>query len=47
VLEYGDDLLRDNPNHVAASENEEGDSEAELDDVETLVAGVKKTTLDD
>jgi poly(3-hydroxybutyrate) depolymerase len=46
VLDYGDDLLRENPNHVNNDAGEE-DSEEELDDVETLVAGVEKTTLDD
>jgi hypothetical protein len=40
-------LLRENPNHVNKATDEEGDSEDELDDVETLVAGVEKTTLDD
>jgi hypothetical protein len=34
--------LRGNPNH-----SQDEDSEDELDDVETLVAGVEKTTLSD
>jgi hypothetical protein len=45
VLDYGDDLLRDNPNHVHDDAPE--DSEEELDDVETLIAGVENTKLDD
>jgi hypothetical protein len=43
VLDYGDDLLRGNLNHS----HDEGDSEDELDDVETLIAGVEKTTIYD
>ena len=43
VLDYGDDLLRGNLNHS----HDEGDSEEELDDVETLIAGVERTTLYD
>lgn len=40
-------MLRENPNHVNAATYEEEDSEAELDDVETLVSGIEKTTLND
>lgn len=35
--------MRGNPNYS----DDEGNSEEELDDVETLIAGVEKTTLDD
>jgi hypothetical protein len=37
--------LRGNPNH--SQDDGAEDSEEELDDVETLIAGVEKTTLSD
>lgn len=41
-------MLRANPNHAGGGwddQPEEDDSEAEVDDVETLIAGVEKTNL--
>lgn len=50
MLEYGDDLLRANPNHTGGDESGSGDepgSEEELDDVEALVAGIENTKIVD
>lgn len=47
VLDYGDDLLRANPNHTGAGSGGEEDSEVELDDVESLVAGMENTKIVD
>lgn len=48
MLDYGDDLLRANPNHTQSDQSDEAESsEAELDDVEALVAGIKDTKIVD
>ncbi|KAK8861577.1 hypothetical protein IAR55_002399 [Kwoniella newhampshirensis] len=50
VANEGEDLLRANPNHIGnewdQSQGQKQESEEELDDVEALVAGIEKTTLD-
>ena len=47
MLDYGDDLLRANPNHTADGSGSEEDSEVELDNVEALVAGMENTKIVD
>lgn len=47
MLDYGDDLLRANPNHTADGSGGEEDSEVELDNVEALVAGMENTKIVD
>lgn len=47
IAEYDDgDLLRANPNHTGKEwQDQEDESEAEVDDVETLISGVEQTRI--